>query len=187
MVRALQAKELWLYLHLLPSLVHESHHHQSPFHMKASIVNVWGKNIDTVLNCQEPMKTSITILESGVAGRVWYAQHTRYAKHKDFSYFGESTPRNVPFFLRPQYTGNKTRRYLKKIESQLQQNFLSKNGIIRSQNACSFPSIGTQKLAACAFLAHSILTLDFFCTVMNDNWYCENFFGRKVWSGYLTY
>ena len=61
--------------------------------MKASIVNVWGENIETVLNCQEPMKTSITILELGVAGRVWYEARL----HKDFSYFGESTPRNVPF------------------------------------------------------------------------------------------
>ena len=109
------------------------------------------------------MKTSITILESGVAGRVWDA-----AKHKDFSYFGESTPRNVPFFLRLQYTGNKSR-YLENGITTLAE-FLSKeNGIIRSQNACSFPSIGTQKLAACAFLAHSILTLIFVLFIMNDN------------------
>ena len=118
-------------MRLLPSLVHESHHQQSPFHMKASIVNVWGENIETVLNCQEPMKTSITILESGVAGRVWYA-----AKHKDFSYFGESTPRNVPFFLRLQYTDNKA------IENRITTlaEFLSReNGIIRSQKRVLFP------------------------------------------------
>ena len=66
-------------------------------------------------------------------------------------------PLGTYLFLRPQYTGLFEENRITTLAE-----FLSReNGIIRSQNAKLFPLNKVAKLAACAFLAHSILKLIF--------------------------